>query len=77
MIRVWSRVGCVLVVGIELNVLAKRKKATTEEVRRTPNGSFRWTYRNRFTGVWRLTIRSYHPGAYASAEFFYQSQYAK
>ena len=41
------------------------------------NGSFRWTYRNRFTGERRLTIRSYHPGAYASAEFFYQSQYAK
>ena len=41
------------------------------------NGSFHWTYRNRFTGERRLTIRSYHPGAYASAEFFYQSQYAK
>jgi hypothetical protein len=41
------------------------------------NGSFRWTYRNRFTAERRLTIRSYHPGAYASAEFFYQSQYAK
>jgi len=41
------------------------------------NGSFHWTYRNRFTGERRLTIRSYHPGAYASAEFFYQSQFAK
>jgi hypothetical protein len=41
------------------------------------NGSFRWTYRNRFTGERRLTIRSYHPGAYASVEFFYQSQFAK
>ena len=41
------------------------------------NGSFRWTYRNRFTGERRLTIHSYHPGAYASAEFFHQSQYAK
>jgi Protein of unknown function (DUF2490) len=41
------------------------------------NGSFHWTYRNRFTGERRLTIHSYHPGAYASAEFFYQSQYAK
>jgi Protein of unknown function (DUF2490) len=41
------------------------------------NGSYRWTYRNRFTGERRLTIHSYHPGAYASAEFFYQSQYAK
>jgi len=40
-------------------------------------GSFRWTYRNRLTGERRLTIRSYHPGVYASAEFFYQSQYAK
>lgn len=34
-------------------------------------------HRNRFTAERRLTIRSYHPGAYASAEFFYQSQYAK
>ena len=41
------------------------------------NGSFCWTYRNRFTGERRLTIRSYHPGVYTSAEFFYQSQYAK
>jgi len=41
------------------------------------NGSFHWTYRNRFTGERRLTIRSYHPGAYASAELFYQSQFAK
>jgi hypothetical protein len=41
------------------------------------NGSFRWTYRNRFTAERRLTIRSYHPGAYVSAEFLYQSQYAK
>jgi hypothetical protein len=41
------------------------------------NGSFRWTYRNRFTAERRLTIRSYHPGAYASAEFLYRSQYAK
>src|ERR1700737_2666861 len=36
------------------------------------NGSFHWTYRNRFTGERRLRMRSYHPGAYASAEFFYQ-----
>ena len=41
------------------------------------NGSFRWTYRNRFTAERRLTIRSHHPGAYASAEVFYQSQYPK
>jgi len=36
MIRLWSRVVRVLVVGIELNVLASCKKATREEVRCTP-----------------------------------------
>src|SRR5260370_10766992 len=41
------------------------------------NGSFHWTYRNRFTGERRLTIRSYHPWADVSADVFYQSQYAK
>jgi hypothetical protein len=41
------------------------------------NGSFRWAYRNRFTAERRATIRSYHPGVYASAEFLHQSQYAK
>jgi hypothetical protein len=41
------------------------------------NGSFTWRYRNRFTAERRFTIRSYHPGPYASAEFFYASQYAK
>jgi hypothetical protein len=40
-------------------------------------GSFYRTYRNRITGERRVTIRSYHPGPYASAEFGYQSQYAK
>ncbi len=40
-------------------------------------GPFRWTYRNRITAERRLTIRSYHPGPYAAAEFSYQSQYSK
>jgi hypothetical protein len=39
--------------------------------------AFHWTYRNRVTAERRLTIRSYHPGAYAAAELFYQSQYSK
>ena len=38
---------------------------------------FNWTYRNRITAERRLTIRSYHPGPYAAAEFAYQSQFAK
>ena len=41
------------------------------------NGVFHWTYRNRITAERRLTIRSYHPGPYAAAEFSYQSQYSK
>jgi hypothetical protein len=41
------------------------------------NGSFNWTYRNRIQAERRLTIRSYHPGPYASAEFSYQSQFDK
>jgi hypothetical protein len=41
------------------------------------NGEFHWTYRNRITAERRLTIRAYHPGPYASAEFSYQNQYAK
>jgi hypothetical protein len=39
--------------------------------------SFEWTYRNRITAERRVTIHSYHPGPYASAEFAYQSQFAK
>ncbi|MCU1273020.1 MAG: hypothetical protein JWO48_451, partial [Bryobacterales bacterium] len=34
-------------------------------------------YRNRITAERRVTIHNYHPGPYASAEFFYQSQYSK
>src|ERR1017187_10259955 len=41
------------------------------------NGNFTWRYRNRFQIEKRLTIRSYHPAPYASAEFFYESQYGK
>jgi hypothetical protein len=38
---------------------------------------FMWRYRNRFTIERRFAIHSYHPAPYASAEFFYESQYAK
>lgn len=38
---------------------------------------YTWRYRNRFTAERRVTIRSYHPGPYASAEVFYESQYSK
>jgi hypothetical protein len=41
------------------------------------SGNFTWRYRNRFEIEKRLTIRSYHPALYASAEFFYESQYSK
>jgi hypothetical protein len=41
------------------------------------SGKFTWRYRNRFQLERRLTIRSYHPSPYASAEFFYESQYGK
>jgi hypothetical protein len=41
------------------------------------NGGFTWRYRNRLTLERRFTIRSYHPAPYASAEVFYESQYAK
>lgn len=37
----------------------------------------KWRYRNRLTAERRLTIRSYHPGPYASAEVFYESPYSK
>src|SRR5271166_1760739 len=39
------------------------------------NGGFSWRYRNRIQVERRLTIHSYHPAPYASAEFFYESQY--
>jgi hypothetical protein len=41
------------------------------------SGKFMWRYRNRLTVEKRLTINSYHPGPYISAETFYQSQYQK
>jgi hypothetical protein len=41
------------------------------------SGNFTWRYRNRFEVEKSLTIRSYHPAPYASAEFFYESQYGK
>ena len=39
--------------------------------------NFTWRYRNRLTLERRVTIHSYHPVPYASAEFFYESQYKK
>src|SRR5271163_2607893 len=39
--------------------------------------SFKWRYRNRLTAERRLTIRSYHPGPYLSAEAFFESPYSK
>jgi hypothetical protein len=41
------------------------------------DGNFSWRYRNRVQIEKRLTVRRYHPAAYASAEFFYQSKYQK
>lgn len=41
------------------------------------SGSFKWRYRNRLTAERRLTIRSYHPAPYASAEAFYEGPYSK
>lgn len=41
------------------------------------NGKFTWRYRNRLTIERRVTIGSYHPAPYASAEVFYQSKYSK
>jgi Protein of unknown function (DUF2490) len=41
------------------------------------NGAFVWRYRNRVTLERRFAIGSYHPAPYASAEFFYESQYSK
>ena len=40
-------------------------------------GKFTWRYRNRLTVERRLTIRSYHPAPYASAEIFYESKFSK
>lgn len=41
------------------------------------NGSYKWRYRNRITLERRVTIHSYHPGPYVSAEFLYESPYSK
>jgi hypothetical protein len=41
------------------------------------SGSFSWRYRNRLTLERRITIRSYHPAPYASAEVFYESKHGK
>lgn len=41
------------------------------------NGTFTWRYRNRLTLERRLSIHSYHPAPYASAEAFYESKYGK
>lgn len=40
-------------------------------------GQLTWRYRNKVKLERRLTIGSYHPAPYASAEVFYQSQYEK
>jgi len=41
------------------------------------NRSYKWRYRNRITIERRVTIHSYHPAPYASAEFLYESPYSK
>jgi len=41
------------------------------------NGGFTWRYRNRLQFQRRVGIRSYNISPYASAEFFYESQYEK
>lgn len=41
------------------------------------NGSYKWRYRNRITLERRVTILTYHPAPYASAEFLYESLYSK
>jgi Protein of unknown function (DUF2490) len=41
------------------------------------SGNLTWRYRNRFEIEKVLAVRSYHPALYASAEFFYESQYRK
>ena len=40
-------------------------------------GKFTWRYRNMVSLERTLTIRSYHPIPYASAEIYYESQYGK
>ena len=37
------------------------------------DGKFTWRYRNQFQVERRMTIHSYHPGPYATAEFLYES----
>jgi hypothetical protein len=41
------------------------------------SGSYKWRYRNRITMERRVSIRSYHPAPYASAEALYESPYSK
>jgi uncharacterized protein DUF2490 len=41
------------------------------------NGGFTWRYRNRVQIEKTLRVRSYHFSPYASAEFYYASQFAK
>jgi len=41
------------------------------------NGGFTWRYRNRLQLERTWQIRSYHLSPYASAEFYYESQYGK
>jgi len=41
------------------------------------NGNYTWRYRNRLQFQRRVEIRSYRISPYASAEFFYESQYEK
>jgi len=40
-------------------------------------GNFTWRYRNRVQLERTLRLGSYHPSPYASAEFYYSSQYSK
>jgi Protein of unknown function (DUF2490) len=40
-------------------------------------GNFTWRYRNRIQLEKNIKLGSYHPSPYASAEFFYNSQYGK
>jgi len=41
------------------------------------SGNFTWRYRNMLSLQRTLSIHSYHPIPYASAEFYYESQYGK
>jgi hypothetical protein len=41
------------------------------------SGNFTWRYRNMLSLERTLAIHSYHPIPYASAEFYYESQYRK